>query len=91
MQFPSVQHALSILLSNRELAKPSLTREMIMAYCTLKALDHYWPSRSAPELKALLVEFFWIRDQELDRYLKQRRIAATRLIQEIAAVEQQAS
>jgi hypothetical protein len=56
-----------------------LSRELVVAYATLAAFAHHWPSRASAHVKALLIEFFWVREREPDRFLKQRRIAVAKL------------
>ena len=58
-----------------EIQAPSeISREAVMAYATLRALEHYYPDRLTEPMKRLLMEYAWIREREPARAIKQRRI-----------------
>lgn len=78
----SVESAISILRAANEASNQAvLSRDLVVAYSTLSALCHYFPSRADEEKLSLLSSFAWIRDQERSRFLKQRRIALRKLLE----------
>jgi hypothetical protein len=63
----------------------SLTREWLEAYCTLYAFDQHWPRRSNSRIRQVLAEWKpFIEAREFDRFVKQRRIALSRLAQNLS-------
>ncbi|HAR41829.1 MAG TPA: hypothetical protein DCS07_04245 [Bdellovibrionales bacterium] len=58
-----------------EAGEGGITREKLVAFSTISAFCHHYPSRSTELQRNLLNQFSWIREREMSRYLKQRRIA----------------
>ncbi len=74
----------SILFFENE--KPTeVSRAAVMAYSTLRAVEHYYSDLLAPEVSELLQKYSWIRDQEPARVLKQKRIMSWIISREIQA------
>lgn len=55
------------------------TREVIVAYARLAALASHWPDRVGTDILNVLQAHAQVREVELDRYLKQRRIQLAKL------------
>jgi hypothetical protein len=51
-----------------------ISREAIMAYATLRAIEHYYPEKLEERMKCLLEKYAWIKAQEPARAIKQKRI-----------------
>jgi len=56
------------------------SRDALMAYTLLYTLCHYWPSRETPEFRSLLEVFSYLKEAEMSRFLKQRRIMVRKLV-----------
>lgn len=55
------------------------TREVIVAYARLAAFASHWPNQVGSDVLTLLNTHARVRELELDRYLKQRRIQLAKL------------
>ncbi len=74
----------SILFFENE--KPTeVSRAAVMAYSTLRAVEHYYADLLAPEISELLGKYSWIRELEPARVLKQKRIMSWIISREIQA------
>ena len=62
-----------------------VSRAAVMAYSTLRAVEHYHFALLVPEMSELLLKYSWIRDQEPGRVLKQKRIMSWIISREIQA------
>jgi hypothetical protein len=58
-------------------------RKEVVAYATLSAFTHHWPSRSNAQLSALLEATASIKAVERSRYFVQRRIAIAKIAREM--------
>jgi hypothetical protein len=67
----SLAHALNYFETN---APVEVSREAVMAYATLRAIEHYYPEMLEAPMKQLLEEYAWIKVQEPARAIKQKRI-----------------
>jgi len=56
-----------------------LSREALVAFSSLSAFHHHFPSRCTDEISDLIEKFSYLREREPSRYLKQRRIALARI------------
>lgn len=64
-------------------ASSPVDRPQILAYALLSAWVAHWPSRASAEQRQLLVQTRAIREREPDRFHKQRRLALTRLAEQM--------
>jgi len=67
----SLAHALEYFKTQ---APTEISREAVMAYATLRAIEHYYPDRLDEPMKQLLEQYSWIKTQEPARAIKQKRI-----------------
>ena len=66
--------------------KPTeVSRAAVMAYSTLRAVEHYHFDLLVPKVSELLLNYAWIREQESGRVLKQKRIMSWIISREIRA------
>ncbi len=76
----SVIQAISFF-KNRD--SDSVDREAVMAYATLKALQHYYADLFTDEMAGLLKKFNRVQVEEAGRIIKQKRIMSYRISQEL--------
>jgi pyrroloquinoline quinone (PQQ) biosynthesis protein C len=71
----SLAHALNYFETKAPIeCNGGISREAIMAYATLRAIEHYYPEMLEEPMKRLLEEYAWIKAQEPARAIKQKRI-----------------
>jgi hypothetical protein len=75
-----VQKAIETLSSRRE---GRIDREKVVAYSTLAILSHHYPSLVTDGIRALLSQHEDIKHRERSRFVKQRRIALSKIVSEL--------
>ncbi len=83
--FATVEEALRFLAQVSPQARVT-SRELVVAYALVAACVQHWPSRATESARKLLEELSWIKEVERDRYIKQRRVAISRLSREEIAL-----
>jgi hypothetical protein len=64
-------------------APVEISREAVMAYATLRAIEHYYPEMLEDPIKRLLKDYVWIKEQEPARAIKQKRIMSWKISREL--------
>ena len=88
MASEGLNQAISILQAWSD--RPSLARanrEVFVAFVWLDTLLHHWPSLVSAEQQQLHQLFLFFKKEEYSRYLKQRRLALSRLSKQINYLE----
>jgi hypothetical protein len=75
-----VQKAICILKADEA---ATLSRESLVAFSFLEAFKHHYPSRVTDEMLRLSKSFSWIRQKEDSRFIRQRRIALAKILEEL--------
>jgi hypothetical protein len=65
-------------------APVEISREAVMAYATLRAIEHYYPEMLEEPMKRILEEYAWIKTQEPARAIKQKRIMSWIISRELS-------
>jgi hypothetical protein len=64
-----------------------ISREAVMAYATLRAIEHYYPEMLEESMKGMLEKFSWIKTEEPARAIKQKRIMSWVISRELESLE----
>jgi hypothetical protein len=78
----SLTHALEFFKTQ---APTEVSRDAVMAYATLRAIEHYYPDLLESPMKRILEDYTWIRTQEPARAIKQKRIMSWVISRELTA------
>lgn len=81
MMLPQVVQNAIQYFNNRN--PKEVSREVVMAYSTLAAYEHYYFDRVTSEIKDLTQIYSWVKDQEPARVIKQKRIMSWIIAREL--------
>ncbi len=80
MEGLDLTQAISLLRQNQACPLAARgSRELLVAFTTLHTFCHHWPSQESAEYRELLKVYEFLKIEEYDRFLKQRRIALRKL------------
>ncbi len=82
-----VKRAVAILEAWRSGGCSSVDRPQVVAHAMLGAWISHWPGRATRDERDLLAQTIAIRAAEPGRWIKQRRIALTKLSRSVRALE----